>query len=291
MDGGDPWSMLKCTGGVQDKTIINRIMLRFRPIAPKPVTVDSVSGESMFSNKNLVVTSKREKRKYVRVRKKNGNRKGRRILDCAKEDNNDEKKGFVTLQLMPEKADLERSMVVERSWGVVDDLHQTLGNNYHFHEDPPSLCLKLNGLSDSDHTALITSSNRGMTVESVTETCMDGGEMENCTDVEKIKNLEKDTCPGFVSDVLNRVLWVNQAYKNMVLVGLNDWERAETAVGLMVKDGLMFPYGAFSCRVGLQYGDGKGKKYSKMVTCDVWRMSSGGLAWRLDLKAALSLGL
>ncbi|XWS40621.1 hypothetical protein CRYUN_Cryun17cG0011600 [Craigia yunnanensis] len=299
MEGGDPWSILKCAGGVQDKTIINWRMLRFRPIAPKPVTGDSFPGESMFSNKNLVVTSKKAKRKYVRVCKKN-NRK-RRILDEAKEDN-DGKKSFVTLQLMPEKADLEKSMVGERSWGVVDDLDRKVSNNYHF-RDPPSLCLKLKKMvSDdaammglSDQTALITSPRKRMTVveswvtvESVTDTCMDEGEMRNCTDVEKMKNLEKDTCPGFVSDALNRVFWVNQTFKNMV--GMDE-ERAETAMALVVKDGFMFPHGAFSCCVGLQLSDGKGKKYSKMVPCDVWKMSCGGFAWRLDLMAALSLGL
>ncbi|XWS44047.1 hypothetical protein CRYUN_Cryun15aG0011400 [Craigia yunnanensis] len=301
MEGVDPWSMLKCAGGVHDKTIINRVMLRFRPIAPKPANGDSASRESVPSNKILVVSSERAKRKYVRVCKKK-NRK-RRILDEAKEDN-DESKGFVTLQLMPEKADLEKSMVVERSWDADDDLDRAVGNNYHF-QDPPSLCSKLKQkvaaddvamMGLSDQTALIASPGRRMTVveswvtaENVTDTCMVEGEMGNCTDVEKIKNLEKDTCPGFVSDGWNQVFWVNQAYKNMV--GLDGVERAETAIGLVVKDGFIFPHGAFSCRVRLQYGDGKGKNCSKMIPCDVWKMRSGGFAWRLDVKAALSLGL
>ncbi|XP_022775510.1 uncharacterized protein LOC111317314 [Durio zibethinus] len=274
MEGEDPWSMLKCAGGVQNKTITNRTMLRFRPIAPKPVTGDSVSRDSMFSNKNLVVASKRAKRKYVR--------------------------------LIPEEADLEKSMVGEGSLGVVDDLNPTVGNNYYFQEqESPSMCLKLKKvvaddvamMGLSDQTALVTSPRKRTTVmeswvkvESVTDTCMDEGEMRNCTDFEKMKNLEKDTCPGFVSDTLNRVFWVNQAFKNMVGV---DAEGVETAIGLVVKDGFMFPHGAFSCRVGLQYGDGKDKsrKHSTMVPCDVWKMSCGGFAWRLDVKAALSLGL
>ncbi|XP_022773658.1 uncharacterized protein LOC111315904 [Durio zibethinus] len=303
MEGEDPWSMLKCAGGVQNKTITNRTMLRFRPIAPKPVTGDSVSRDSMFSNKNLVVASKRAKRKYVRVCKKNNMK--RRILDESKE-NKDGEKSFVTLQLIPEEADLEKSMVGEGSLGVVDDLNPTVGNNYYFQEqESPSMCLKLKKvvaddvamMGLSDQTALVTSPRKRTTVmeswvkvESVTDTCMDEGEMRNCTDFEKMKNLEKDTCPGFVSDTLNRVFWVNQAFKNMVGV---DAEGVETAIGLVVKDGFMFPHGAFSCRVGLQYGDGKDKsrKHSTMVPCDVWKMSCGGFAWRLDVKAALSLGL
>lgn len=94
-------------------------MLKFRPIAPKPVNGDSDSCESILNSKNLDVTSKRKKRKYVRVCEKNNTRK-KRILDRAREDN-DGNKGFVTLQLMPEKADLNKPIVVERSWDVVDD--------------------------------------------------------------------------------------------------------------------------------------------------------------------------
>ncbi|TYJ15323.1 hypothetical protein E1A91_A10G176700v1 [Gossypium mustelinum] len=300
MEGGNHWSMVKCSGGVYDKTIINRIMLKFRPIAPKPVNGDSDSSESILNSKNLDVTSKRKKRKYVRVCEKNNTRK-KRILDRAREDN-DGNKGFVTLQLMPEKADLNKSIVVERSWDVVDDddLDRALGrDNYRF-QDPPSLCLKLKTMVASDHVAVMGLPNPGsmtvveswVMVESVTETCIEDGEMENCTDVEKMKNLEKDTCPGFVSDGLNRVFWVNQAYRNMV--GLDqdgEQERAATAVGLVLKDGLTFPCGAFSCRVRLRYVDGKGKNYSKTVPCDIWKLSSGGFAWRLDVNAALSLGL
>ncbi|KAK8274736.1 hypothetical protein V6Z11_D10G092700 [Gossypium hirsutum] len=152
----------------------------------------------------------------------------------------------------------------------------------------------------SDHMAVMGLPNPGrmtvveswVMVESVTETCIEEEEMEKCTDQEKMKNLVKDTCPGFVSDGLNRVFWVNQAYRNMV--GLDqdgEQERAATAVGLVLKDGLTFPCGAFSCRVWLRYVDGKGKNYSKTVPCDVWKLSSGGFAWRLDVNAALSLGL
>ncbi|MBA0786009.1 hypothetical protein Gotri_027128, partial [Gossypium trilobum] len=227
------------------------------PIAPKPVNGDSDSSESILNSKNLDVTSKRKKRKYVRVCEKNNTRK-KRILDRAREDN-DGNKGFVTLQLMPEKADLNKPIVVERSWDVVDDddLDRALGrDNYRF-QDPPSLCLKLKTMVASDHMAVMGLPNPGrmtvveswVMVESVTETCIEEEEMEKCTDQEKMKNLEEDTCPGFVSDGLNRVFWVNQAYRNM------------------------------------------GKNYSKTVPCDVWKLSSGGFAWRLDVNAALSLGL
>ncbi|KAE8672457.1 Detected protein of unknown function [Hibiscus syriacus] len=288
MEGGDAWRMLRCAGGVQDNTIINRIMLRFRPIAPKPANGDSVSGDSTFGNKNTGVTSKRVKRKYVRVCKRNNTR--RIALDEAKKDNAGNK-GSPSLHLLPESADLDKSTV-----GGDIDLSRTAGDNYPI-QDPPSPCLKLKkmvaAVGPSDQTALIASRGRTrrvtvlesrVTVENVTDTCMDGGEIGNFTDVERMKNLEHDTCPSFVSDGWNHVLWVNEAYKKMVGGG--------TAVGVVVKEGLEFPRGSFSCRVGLQYVDGKGKKKQwRMVPCDVWKMSSGGFAWRLDLKAALTLGL
>ncbi|KAE8697106.1 Detected protein of unknown function [Hibiscus syriacus] len=285
MEGGDAWCMLKCAGGAQDKTIVNRIMLRFRPIAPKPVNGDPVSGNSTFGNKNSGVTSNRVKRKYVRVCEKNSRR-------IRKEDNG-ENKGSMTLQLMPESVYIENSMVIDRSSGADRDLDR---------KDPPSPCLKLERRVAADHdviglseqtAALITSPGRSVTaseswvtVESVTDTCIDGGGMTNSTVVERMKNLEEDPC--FVSDGWNRVLWVNEAYKKMV--GVVDG--AEPAVGLVVKEGFEFPRGAFSCLVGLQYGNAKGKKkQSKMVPSDVWEMNPGGFAWRLDIKAALSLGL
>lgn len=299
MEGGDQWRMLKCGRGVQDKTIINRIMLRFRPIAPKPVTGDSGSGESTFGNKNSGVTSMRVKRKYVRVCAKNNRR--RRVLDEAKDDNNGNK-GSVTLQLMPESADLEKSAVVDRSGAGDRDLDRTVGNDYHqSHEDPLPLCLKLQkmvateqevaaavmGLSDQATGRKVSVVESWVTVESMTDSCMDEGEMGSCTDVDRMRNLDKDTYPGFISDGWHRVLRVNEAFKSMV-----GGEGAETTVGLVVKEGFEFPQGAFSCRVGLRYGDGKGKKkHSKMVPCDVWKLSFGGFAWRLDVKAALSLGL
>ncbi|KAE8694398.1 hypothetical protein F3Y22_tig00110783pilonHSYRG00153 [Hibiscus syriacus] len=178
MEGGDACKLLRCTGGVQHKTITNRIMLRFRPIAPKPVNGDSVSGK----------------------------------IDNAGN------KGSVTLQLMPESADLEKSTV-----GVA------------------VLEVEENGCS----SRVVGS----------------GG---------------VDSLPG------------KKGYSSGVMCD------GGTAVGLVVKEGLEFPRGrgAFSCRVGLQYVDGKGKKKQwRMVPSDVWNMSSGRLAWRLDVKAALTLGL
>lgn len=55
-------------GGVLDKSIIDRMMLRYRPIAPKPVVNGSSTGEetSESNKKNIFM---KPKRKYVRVRR------------------------------------------------------------------------------------------------------------------------------------------------------------------------------------------------------------------------------
>ncbi|XVF60096.1 hypothetical protein PTKIN_Ptkin08bG0016200 [Pterospermum kingtungense] len=182
----------------------------------------------MFSKKSLVFTGERAKRKYVRVCKEN-NRK-RRILNEAKEDNNG-KKSFVTLQLMPEKVDVEKTVVGEKTWsGVVDDLDPTVGDCYLFKDLPLRTAHDATEMGLPDQIAVIASPRKRvtvvelwLTVESVKESCMDEGDqmMRKYTDVEKMKNLEKDTCPGFISDDLNRVFWVNQAFKNMV--GVEDW--------------------------------------------------------------------
>ena len=68
MGGGKARSAAERTGSIQDKTIINQIMLRFRPIAPKPTGDGDTSGSADPNNKGLV-GKKRAKRKYVRINK------------------------------------------------------------------------------------------------------------------------------------------------------------------------------------------------------------------------------
>lgn len=294
MDGGGEWGTLKYAGGVQDKTITSGIMLRFRPIAPKPVAGDPSSSGPLDESKNGIVLSKRKKRKYVRVSKNSGNRRRKRIPPDPV--TGDRSKDIVTtLPLMPEKADLDGK-----------------GFFSYVPENPDSqMCLSLkmdipvpdviSTSADPETTAVLTQKREVETwvmVDSLTGTCMDDGALGR-TDVEKMKNLEKDTCPGFISDGINRVLWVNDALKVMVAAGYfgDGWggpPPPNTVVRLMMKEGLSFPpqyvFRTFSCHVRVVYTCQKDKN-SKIVPCDVWRMECGGLAWRLDVKAALSLGL
>lgn len=246
MDGGD-------RGGSQEKTIMNHIMLRFRPIAPKPVMNGSDSSYSDLAKKE-VIGKKRTKRKYVRVNK---NVK-KNSVDTTKKRSDDETSWLdetrvrVTLELLPGSS-------VDRA---------------------PSNLSDLRGVES------------WVSIECVTDGFGHGRRI-GCTDVEKVRSLERDTCPGFVSDGDGRVRWVNLAYRRMVGpgtgLGLGE-EEARVVVWLMNKERIPVGMKAFSCRVRVEYGGGGGR--GKVVPCDVWRMDGelGLYAWRLDLEAALSLG-
>lgn len=272
-------------------------MLRFRPILPKPTTTE---GALSVGTQNVVVCKRRPKRKYVRVRRKNGyaETNGKRFKKRETPDQLEDTAALVTLQLMPEKDSPEEGTSlagVSRSKNVgleLDDL--TLDNS-----KPPWATTE--NANAGEGLDLVTAEGKAVvveswvTVESVTGTCIGEGEGGGlgCTDVEKVKNLETDTCPGFISDGYCRVRWVNDAFKRMV-----ESEEREVVVWLKVKDGAAaaiatagcYPYRAFTCGVRWQY-TWRDEKCTKMVPCDVWRLDCGGFAWRLDVKAALSLGL
>ncbi|KAK1404394.1 hypothetical protein POM88_003999 [Heracleum sosnowskyi] len=242
MDGGD-------RGGSQEKTIMNHIMLRFRPIAPKPVMNGSDSSCSDLMKKE-VIGKKRTKRKYVRVNKNEKKNSEDKTLKKSDDENSwlDETHVKLTLELLPGSS-------VERGSRNLSDL-------------------------------------RG--VESwVSIECVTGGfghgRRIGCTDVEKVRSLERDTCPGFVSDGDGGVRWVNLAYRRMVN-GPEGGVGDDVVVWLINKERIPVGMEAFSCRLRVEYGGGRGR--GKVVPCDVWRMDGelGLYAWRLDLEAALSLG-
>ncbi|KAM3713374.1 hypothetical protein ACJW30_01G252800 [Castanea mollissima] len=279
---------LGSTGKPDKMMMVSREMLRFRPIAPKPVTYGSGSS-CMVTEKNSVVSKGRTKRKYVRVRKNSMN-------GCKKMVSEEESKDGVlkTLQLLPEKAEMKDpvdptaekvGVEVDNDLVVVDNVEGGVGGS--------DLTVEMG------QTRVVES---WVTVESVADTCMDVRGLGS-TDVERVKNLERDTCPGFISDGLNRVQWVNEAYKRMVMKELENCdgqspEYCDFLVRLVVNNKvklLLLPYNnneeAFTGLVRLVHTWRNQKKRSKVVPCDVWRMDRGGFSWRLDVKAALSLGL
>ncbi|KAL2335213.1 hypothetical protein Fmac_016426 [Flemingia macrophylla] len=277
MDGADVWRVADAPPS-RDSRIFNTIMLRFRPIAPKPVAGSSSAAEPRQTSRAAVL-GKRPKRKYVRIRRNGGyvrRNNGKSHKSSAEGD-----VAVVTLQLMPEKEAPEEDSLGGDSWCKNVDLDLTV--------EKIQIVEKAEEGGESSDRVTAAAAESWITVESVTGTCMgEGGGGLGCTDAERVKVLEADTCPGFVCDGSLRVWWVNEAYKRMVA-------SEDTVVWLKVKDSasaawLSYSHPAFTCGVRLQY-TWRNDKCTKMVPCDVWRLDSGGFAWRLDVKAALSLGL
>ncbi|KAI4320140.1 hypothetical protein MLD38_033650 [Melastoma candidum] len=119
------------------------------------------------------------------------------------------------------------------------------------------------------------------------------------TDEERLTGLAADDCPGFVSDVDKRVRWVNGAFERMMTAELfSRCGRGEVGVRMAASaeedwSGEAF----FTSRVRFQYTWREescpvwwGPRVVTVAPCDALRMCSGGFAWRLDVKSALSLG-
>ncbi|KAK6261903.1 hypothetical protein QUC31_007719 [Theobroma cacao] len=260
--------------GVYDMSKVNRIMLRFRPIAPKPATGGSVSPQK---SSEAYPKSGRGKRRHSKENNMNNtkrcNRK-RRVLSEEKR---------VTLPLLPETPDCKDSISKEEKGGVVKKMVPLWLS---FGQAADEKVDFLDGAARADRTAVMAAEARRVagsciTVECVTDTWVSGDGLGS-TDEERKVNLVKDTCPGFISDGLGRVTWTNGAYKEMV--------GGEMMVWLVMKERLpMITYPAFTCRVRVQYTCGK-ERSSLTLPCDVWGMDGGGFAWRLDINAALCLG-
>lgn len=288
MDTKGGCCIARYAGGAYDTSKVDRIMLRFRPIAPKPAGSGSVSSVSTLKSDEVYLRSGRGKRKYVRDYSKRCNKKRK----VSPEEKRDEivGEGVVTLPLLPETPDRKHYSQPAQS-----DLSSAIKPQ----KNVPIWLSFANGSaaghcgSDravaTDRTVVMPQPVRlvgsCVAVERVTDTWVDGDGL-GTTDEEKINNLDRDTCPGFVSDDQNRVTWTNAAFRRMVghvTPGL------EMMVWLVMKERVPVTLPAITCRVRLQYRCGK-EKSSLTLPCDVWRMDRGGFAWRLDVKAALSLG-
>ncbi|KAE8705193.1 hypothetical protein F3Y22_tig00110429pilonHSYRG00102 [Hibiscus syriacus] len=248
--------------GVYDMSKVDRIMLRFRPIAPKPAIAGSVSPQG---SGEVCSKSGRGKRRSCKESCTMSNtkwcNKKRRVL-------NEEKR--VTLPLLPETPDCKDSGLSQEKGGVIQ---KTMPFWLSF------------GVPDEQAVVVppqIVRVGSCVTVEGLTDTWV-SGDVLGRTDEEKKINLGRDTCPGFISDGMGRVTWTNAAYKEMV--------GGETMVWLAMKERLplMITYPAFTCKVRVHYTCGK-ERSSLTLPCDVWLMDGGGFAWRLDIDAALCLG-
>ncbi|XP_076901232.1 uncharacterized protein LOC143555595 [Bidens hawaiensis] len=222
--------------GSYDISMVNRMMLKFRPIAPKPVASGSGFSDPRVEN---IGRSCSNKRRYVRVKRNNNKRKARPSTSSEKVISSGGD-AVVTLSLMPETPE---EKVLSR------DGHVTLPDTVSF-----------------------------VTVERVMETtAVDGGVVVEWAE------MGRDTCPRFVSDGGDRVVWTNRAYKEMVAGG----DEVVVVVGKL--EGGWPPVftcnvKVVTCRMGMR------TLGTLTVPCDAWRMGGGGYTWRLDVKAALCLG-
>ncbi|CAN6718155.1 unnamed protein product [Malus baccata var. baccata] len=282
-------------GGEYGISKVDRIMLKFRPIAPKPVD----GGGSTPDKGDLYVKSGRGRGK--RSRSVKSGRKA--VVDPNDKNKNkrrrssqaEEEKTVVTLPLLPEtpepkesSEERERNSYLSHS-GYSSTTWMSFDNNNSSSTTSPTSRI-------SKVVAAKVVGKSCVTVDCVTDTWVEG-EGLGCTDGERRMNLERDTCPGFISDGTGRVVWTNGAYRSMVgqregemMVWLVMKEKAARAVGVMSNY-----TAAFTCRVTVQYsgcggGTSAGDWSSLTLPCDVWRMLGGGFAWRLDVKAALCLG-
>lgn len=250
-------------GSVYYMSQVDKIMLRFRPIAPKPDARerDSLSGGSPPTSTDQGSSkTARGKRKYNKKSNKKNNNYNKKRKPRSEESKSNHKTSsddsVVTLSLLPETPGRKESPAKEKS------------------ESPIVISFGSKDKSeplDSRHESLVM-------VESVTDTWQDVNVL-GLNNREKMVNLGRDTCPGFISDGLDRVLWTNNAYDEMV-----GREGEEVIVRLVMKERVPIMCDAFSCMVRLK------SKGAVLVPCDVWRMEGGGFAWRLDVDMALSLG-
>ncbi|TKY73619.1 hypothetical protein E2542_SST02373 [Spatholobus suberectus] len=251
----------RCATRAHHMSKVDRIMLRFRPIAPKPLPAAALSdASSSESGADAFSRCGGAKRKHA---KDNGKRCSRGI----RRRRNAPPPPAVTLPLLPETPDPKKTTPEAKSKTV-----------------PLWLSFENRGGAVSekvDRGWYPPAAGSVVTVECVMDTWQQEEEEGlglGSGDEERKVKLGEDTCPGFISDGYGRVTWTNGAYREAV---------GEGGVWLAMKVTVPYPYRGFTCRVRVQYACGK----ERTVPCDVWRMDSGGFAWRLDVKAALSLSL
>ncbi|XP_016444885.2 uncharacterized protein LOC107770126 [Nicotiana tabacum] len=268
-------------------TIINKMMLRFRPIAPKPVANSSGSGSTIETHEIEVVSKRRTKRKYVRV-KKNSNYKNKKEDKETKDGSLvlDDHGTVVTLQLLPESSGGVKRSPDNRSFP------KTINFWMNFDKSENIDILSIGAPNLLDRTAEMRSAKvveSWVMVDGITNTLVDLSALGS-TDTEKMKNLEADTCPGMISDGLDRVQWVNLAYRRMIDPLEDGGAPPEMVVRLVLKEKKTVRLSAFACTVRVVYTMNKVKQ-TRTMPCDVWKMDFGGFAWRFDAKAALTLGI
>ncbi|KAJ0241711.1 hypothetical protein HA466_0211000 [Hirschfeldia incana] len=296
------------TGGAgpydYDLSQADRIMLRFRPIAPKPTSDDGGGGKPVSSRESIAGSSDvsfrggRGKRKCQHT-ENSGNANARR---CTRRKRSGKPvvhggDAKVTLSLLPESPG--QSDFTDVKVSVTSDAEKQKRQGpfwLSFSDGDDGVFTPVYRTSEVTQRRTVVISSC-MTVERVTDAWNDGYGLGR-SDEERKVNLARDTCPGFISDGSGRVTWTNEAYRKMARDNIRVEEGApknmsgdsfNVIVRLVMRDRPMLTYTAFTCRVKLQFTCQDRERCSVTVPCDVWRMDAGGFAWRLDVKAALCL--
>ncbi|KAG6482216.1 uncharacterized protein LOC122013651 [Zingiber officinale] len=278
---------------------MGRIMLRFRPIAPRPA-VSSPAAASVVAELSPVGRKKGRKSTGDRC----GGRKARKVEAKPSPSSKVDRKAstssasssstttstmicsptIVTLALMP-VAEEKRDDLAER---------QSPGT------ERPLLVPAWMGCEAAARVPRrLTAVGSWVTVECVTDTWRDG-EVAWRSDEAVRAALAADDCPGLVSDERDRITWTNAAYRRMVSGAVSDvvggGGRAgadEVRVGFVARAAVPASGScrAFTCRMRVHYARPTGRASSLAAPCDAWRLDGGGSAWRIDVKTALSLSL
>ncbi|RWW35067.1 hypothetical protein GW17_00000121 [Ensete ventricosum] len=286
-------------GGGGDANVawkVDRIMLKFRPIAPKPVVGPPTVVAAAPKEASAGPRKPKRKGTVISATAARG-RKPRKVDAKPPPPIVDEgKSSIVTLPLMPETPERKGDQA---------------GAPPKWCPTPAAVVPTWTGLGEGEAgevTADVVVAPRPVravlvswvTVECVTDTWREG-EVSWKNDKAARAALAADECPGFVSDEWGGVTWTNEAYRRMVVVegtgsssaagGVEEEEEEEVRVGLVTR-GLVPAAGAcraFTCRVRVRHAERPKGPPSLAAPCDVWRLDGGGCAWRLDVKAALSL--
>lgn len=272
MDGRGGCCIARYVPGATHVSTVDKIMLRFRPIAPKPIAGTTVSSDGSSSESNDAAFLRTGKRKYV----KNNNNTKRRTRRKKNTSPPEQKQTTpaVTLPLLPNSPAKDLPKPAPSNNNKKLNKNEAVWLNFEKQSMTKGFV--------EPYGAVMGGWCSCVTVECVTDTWVDS-EWLGSTDEERRVKLSRDTCPGFISDGYGRVTWTNEAYGEMMM------GEGKGAVLLVMKVGAVVPYTSFTCRVRVvQYACGR-ERSTLTVPCDVWRMDSGGFAWRLDVKAALSL--
>ncbi|KAG2327917.1 hypothetical protein Bca4012_036949 [Brassica carinata] len=269
-------------------------MLRFRPIAPRP-TSDGSGGKLVSSGERCDVSfSGGGGKKKCQQKEKGGSARRctrRKRLNKTVSYGGDAK---VTLSLLPVRPGQTSFRDMKMSVAFAEKQKQ---------QGP--FWLSFSGDGDRVFTLAYQTveviRRRKVVIFLIVHSLMDAwndGYGLGRSDEERKMNLVRDTCPGFISDGSGRVTWTNEAYRKMARDNVRVEEGApdnksrdsfHVIVRLVMRERPMLTYTAFACRVKLQFTCQDRERCSLTVPCDVWTMDAGGFAWRLDIKAALSL--